>query len=300
MLRDLLNIVVITFAVTSMFAVGVSYSLRRIVTPLRNVRLVALGLISNFVLVPAWAVLVTWALHLDDPYKVGILLVSTAAGAPFLVKLVAAADGDVAFAGSLLVLLLPVTVVYMPLVVPLITSARNIDPLAIASPLILTNLLPLAVGVAVFATLPRVAERVRPVLGPISTAALVALLVLTVAANARDLVDVLGQRAIIAALLLVVGAFAIGFALGVPDHHRDEIGLATAQRNVAAATIVATQTIGNPDTVVTVVVTSTVAMAVLFPLTTQLKKRFGAAAMSQRAQAETSDHVTDRRNQRSR
>lgn len=99
------------------------------------------------------------------------------------------------------------------------------------------------------------------------------------AANADDLLDVFGQRAIIAALLLIVGAFVIGFALGVPDHHKDEIGLATAQRNVAAATVLATQTIGDPDTVVTVVVTSTISMVVLFPLTTQLKKRYGRTAV---------------------
>ena len=283
MLSDLLDIAVIPFAVTTMFSVGVTYTLRQIVGPLRNLRLVALSLVANFLLVPAWAVLLSWLLQLDEPYAIGILLVSTAAGAPFLVKLVVMSDGDVAFAGSLLVLLLPVTVLYMPLVVPLITSDAEANALAIASSLLLTNLLPLGVGVVMFAVIPAVAERVRPFLGPVSTAALVALFVLTVAANGDDLVDVLGQRAIIAALLLIVGAFGIGFALGVPDHHRDEVGLATGQRNVAASMIVATQTIGDPDTVVTVVVTSIVGMAVLFPLTTQLKKRFGNTARRERA-----------------
>ena len=267
-----------------MFSVGVSYTLRQIVAPLRHLRLVVMALVANFLLVPAWAVLITWLLRLDEPYEMGILLVSAAAGAPFLVKLVALSDGDVAFAGSLLVLLLPVTVIYMPLVVPLLVSSdAEADALAIASPLLLTNLLPLAVGVLVFTVLPAVANRVRPFLGPVSMVALIALVVLTVAANVGELVDVLGQRAIIAALLLIVGSFVIGFALGVPDHHRDEIGLATAQRNIAAATIVATQTVGDPATVVTVVVTSLVAMAVLFPLTTQLKKRFGSTAVRERA-----------------
>lgn len=283
MLSMLFDLTVIVFAVTSMLSVGVTYSWEQIIGPLRSLRLVALSLLANFVAVPAWALLLTWLLQLDDPFRVGILLVSTAAGAPFLVKLVALSEGDVAFAGSLLVLLLPVTVLYMPLVVPLITSSANVDALAIASPLVLTNLLPLVLGVVLFAALPGVASRLRPVLGPVSTVALVGVVVLTVAVNSEDLIDVFGQRAIIAALLLILGGFAIGFALGVPDHHRDEIGLATAQRNIAAATIVATQTIGDSDTVVTVVVTSTVGMAVLFPLTTQLKKRFGTTAVRERA-----------------
>ena len=283
MLSDLLDIAVLVFAVASMFSVGVTYTLRQIVGPLRHVRLVILGLVANFLLVPAWAVLVTRVLQLDEPFEIGILLVAAAAGAPFLVKLVAMSDGDVAFAGSLVVLLLPVTVIYMPLVVPLIAPDAEANALAIASPLLLTNLLPLAVGVVVLAALPSVAERLRPILGPVSTVTLVAVIILTVAANADDLLDVFGQRAIVAALLLIVGAFVIGFALGIPDHHKDETGLATAQRNVAAATVVATQTIGDPDTIVTVVVASTVSMVVLFPLTTQLKKRYGKTAVQARA-----------------
>ncbi len=184
MLTDLLDIAVIVFAVSSMFSVGVSYTVRQIVGPLRHVRLIMLGLLANFVAVPAWALLVTWLVQLDEPYRVGILLVSTAAGAPFLVKLVTLSDGDVAFAGSMLVLLLPVTVLYMPIVVPMIASDAEVDALTIAAPLVITNLLPLAVGMAVLAVIPAVAGRLRPLLGPVSTVALVGVFVLTVAANA--------------------------------------------------------------------------------------------------------------------
>lgn len=282
MLADLLDVAVVVFAVSSMLGVGLTYTLRQIVGPLTNVRLVVLALVANFVLVPAWAFLVTTVLDLGEPYQVGLLVVAAAAGAPFLVKLVTLSGGDVAFGASLLVLLLPATVVYMPLVVPLIAPEADVDALAIARPLILTNLLPLAVGVVVLAVASRVAERVRPVLQPISTVSLVALVALTVAANAPELLDVIGQRAIIAAFLVIVGAFVIGFALGSPDHHRDELGLATAQRNMAAATVVAAQAIGDADVLVTVVVTSTVSMAVLFPLTPQLKKRFGMTDAAER------------------
>ncbi len=89
MLSDLLDIAVVIFAVTSMFSVGVTYTLRQIVGPLRHPRLVALSLVANFVLVPAWALFLTSLLQVDEPYKVGILLVASAAGAPLLVKLVA-------------------------------------------------------------------------------------------------------------------------------------------------------------------------------------------------------------------
>ncbi len=278
MLSTFLDIAVIGFAVSSMFSVGITYTWRQIVGPLANVRLLVLALVANFIIVPAWALLIAAVLDLDQPYEVGLLLVAAAAGAPFLVKLVTLSDGDIAFSASLLVLLLPATVVYMPLVVPLIVPDAEIDALAIATPLVLTNLVPLAIGVVLLTLLPAMAKRARPLLRPITTVTLIALVVLTIVANASQLVDVVGERAILAAFALIVGAFILGFALGAPDHHRDEIALATAQRNIAAATVVATQAIGNADTLVTVVVTSTVSMAVLFPLTPQLKKRFGRTA----------------------
>src|SRR5690606_24558775 len=101
----------------------------------------------NFVVVPVWAVLLSWMLSLDEPYEVGLLIVASAAGAPFYIKLVQTADGDLGFAATMLVLLLPVTVIYMPIVVPvLVPDVADISALAIATPLFTTMLLPLAVG----------------------------------------------------------------------------------------------------------------------------------------------------------
>ena len=134
MLHDLLEIAIVVFAVSSMLAVGLTYTLREIVGPLAHLRLVALALVANFLLVPALALVITWGLDLDERYALGLVLVATAAGSAFLVKLVVLSDGDVAFAASLLVLLMPATVLYMPVVVPLISPDADVDAFAIASP----------------------------------------------------------------------------------------------------------------------------------------------------------------------
>jgi BASS family bile acid:Na+ symporter len=66
----------------------------------------------------------------------------------------------------------------------------------------------------------------------------------------------------------------LGFLLGITGRGtREEAGLAAAQRNIAAATVVATQSIGEPNTTVMVVVTSMVAMATLFPTAAVLRRR---------------------------
>src|SRR5690606_27770625 len=125
----------------------------------------------------------------------------------------------------------------------------------IAVPLLLSLLLPLAVGLAVRALLPRTAQRPQPFMGGVGTIALAVLVALTVALHFRSILGLRGAGAILASAILVAGAFGIGFLLG---ENRGVMGLGTGQRNIAAATIVETQSIGNPDTLVMVIVASLV------------------------------------------
>jgi BASS family bile acid:Na+ symporter len=57
------------------------------------------------------------------------------------------------------------------------------------------------------------------------------------------------------------------------EHLRDEMALSTAQRNFAAALVVATDTFDAPGVLVMVVIVSLVNMAVLFPAAKLLNKR---------------------------
>ena len=277
-LSSLSNIVVAVFAVTSMLLVGLSYTVRQIVDPLRNARLVILALVANFVLVPLLAFAVTRILSLDRPLEIGLILLATAAGAPFLVQLVRAAGGDLALSAGLLVLLLVATLAYMPLVVPLALPGVTVSTGSIADSLVMTMLLPLVLGLAVDGFAPTWAERLRPVMGQVAQIALVVLAVTISLANLREILGVFGTGAILAALLVIGGAFVVGYVTGGPDGDtRVVMGLGTAQRNIAAAMVVATQDIGDPDVTVMVVVSSLVGLALLFPLAWALRgKRAGA------------------------
>ncbi|MEZ4769486.1 MAG: hypothetical protein R2844_13790 [Caldilineales bacterium] len=94
---------------TSMLAMGMSLTVPQIAGPLKNARLVILALAANFVLVPLWAYVITLVLPLDQPLRIGLIVLATAAGAPFLPKLVQGAKGNIAFAVGLMVLLMVVT-----------------------------------------------------------------------------------------------------------------------------------------------------------------------------------------------
>jgi BASS family bile acid:Na+ symporter len=61
-----------------------------------------------------------------------LILLVTAAGAPFLPKLTEVAKGNVAFSVGLMVLLMVVTIIYLPIMLPLLLDEVEVSPWDIA------------------------------------------------------------------------------------------------------------------------------------------------------------------------
>ena len=273
LLSTLVRIFVPIFAAGSMLTVGFRYSVQEIVKPLRDIPGVITAIVANFVLIPLLAVGIVSLIPIETPLAIGLILVSAAAGAPMLIKLTQMAREPVPFAASILVLLLLVTMIYMPLVIPRLASGAPISALSIARPLLITMLLPLSVGFVVRAVSRRTAETLLPWTGKITNIALYIMLVATILGNLDEVISVFGKGAILASLLLIAGAFAIGYLVGTFDkREKIVLGFATAQRNFAAAMVVAVQSFIDPGVLVMTVVCSTIAM-LLLPFARLLGKR---------------------------
>jgi BASS family bile acid:Na+ symporter len=271
-LRSAASLSIIVFAISSMLSAGLSFTFSAIVAPFRQPTRILRAAVANFVLVPLLAAAIARALSLGPAQSIAMILLGSAAGAPFLVKLTAVARGDVALSTSLLVLLVPLTVVLMPIVVPLLAPEAAVSAGAIAVPLAATLLAPLAVGLVLTEYSRRWSAMLQPIARTISTVALVALLVFTIAGNLDPAIDILASRSLVAILLLLAGSFAIGYLIASPrPERRVVLGLGTAQRNIAAATIVAAEDIKDRDTLVLVVVASVIDLIVLIPFARWLR-----------------------------
>jgi BASS family bile acid:Na+ symporter len=267
------SVAMLAFVLSSMLAMGLSLTVHQIVAPLRNGRLVTLALLANFVLMPLAAAGLAALLRLDEPLGVGLLLLGSAAGAPFLPKLAQLARGNLAFAVGLMVLLMVITVGYLPLVLPLLLPGVSVNPAKIARSLFLLMLLPLAGALVVRARFAEVAARTKPVLDRLSNLSLILLVVLITLANVNNVLAVFGTRGILAGLLFIAIGFVIGWFLGGPDiNTRRVLALGTAQRNIAAALVVGSQSFSDPKVVVMVVVVAIVSLLVLMPLSRKLAK----------------------------
>lgn len=268
------NLSVVVFVVSSTLAVGLALTVPQILTPLRNLRLVALSLLANFVLAPLVAMGLGRVLGLDEPLQIGLLLVGVAGGAPFLLKLAELAKGNMPFAVGLMVVLMVITVGYMPIVLPRVLEGVSVNPVNIARSLIVLMLIPLAVGLALRAWQETAAARLRSVVVPISSISMIFVVVLTTAGHFSSMLTILGSFGILAAVIFVAICFGIGWLLGGPgDDTRGVLALGTAQRNTAAALVVAGQNFSDAKVVVMITVVMIVSFALLMPLSRMLARR---------------------------
>jgi len=246
-------------------AMGVGFTIRQIIDALRDVRLVLLALLANFVVMPLGALALDKMLQLDEPLGVGLLLLGAAAGAPFLPKLTELVKGNLPFAVGIMVLLAVGTVGYLPLVLPLLLPGVTVNSEKIAGWLFLLTLLPLAIGLAVRAQYGKVAARVKPVLDWVSNITLVPMVFLLAAANIDKILHLFGTRGVLAGFLLI--ALGIGWMLGGPGiDTRRALALGTGQRNIAAALVVASESFSDPSVVIMVIAVTIVGLLTLLPL----------------------------------
>jgi BASS family bile acid:Na+ symporter len=276
-LTDLLirgsNLAVVVFVVSSTLGVGLSLAVGQILAPLKNARLVVLSLAANFVLAPVAAIGLWRALSLDEPLGIGLLLCGLAAGAPFLIKLAEFAKADLAFAVGLMVLLMVVTVGYLPVVLPFLLEGVTVNPAKIARSLVVLMLIPLAVGLLVRALRPGPAGRIQPAIGWLSNISMVLVVLLTAAGHFKSVLSVFGTFGVLAAVVYTVVCVGVGWVLGGPARStRGVLALGTAQRNAAAAFVVAGQNFDDPKVIVMITVVLIVEFLMLLPFARMLAR----------------------------
>ncbi|HZW03399.1 MAG TPA: bile acid:sodium symporter [Anaerolineaceae bacterium] len=274
-IATLVNLLTLTFVVTSMFTFGLRLTLRQIIEPLRNWRLVGVALLLNFVIVPLLAFLLARVFSLEQNLTIGLLLMSSAAGAAMIPKLAEIAHGNLRVGVSLVALLVIGSLIFMPLALPLMLPGVTVNVGSIASTLGLQVLLPLGLGILLDSLYEEASQLLVPVLAPIANISLALMLVLMLGQNISGVISLIGTGAIISIVLLLALAMAAGYLLGGPDEPtRRVISLSTAQRNLAAAFAVAAANFADrPNVLLFLAAAGLLAMIVVFPVAAQMGQR---------------------------
>jgi len=294
-LDDLANLSVLIFVITNMLAMGLGLTVAQIVQPLRNLRLVGKALLANFVLVPLVAFVLVKLIPLEQGIAIGLILVGTAAGAPFLPKLVQFSKASLGFGVGLMVLLMVVTIFYMPLVLPLLLPGTTVDAGLIAASLVVLLLIPLAIGLLIKKWNDEIADALQPTFNRISTVFLVVLIVLYLGLGYQTILSTFGSGAIGVAIVFILISLGIGYVLGGPARDtKPVLGLATAQRNISAAFVVVIANFAtNFSVMAMVLVVSLIGLIILMFVSGEIGRRVPRVGTTQveTERAETGQHV---------
>ncbi len=271
---------VLIFIITSMLGMGFSLTIPQILAPLQNRRLVIMSLVANFVVVPVLALLIVRIIPLSEGLQIGLILVGFAAGAPFLPKLVQVAKGDMAFTAGLMVLLMVVTIVYLPIVLPFVLTGVQVNPWEIARSLILLMLIPIAIALFIRARYEEVARGLIPTMTMAANLSLAAMFIGYFVGYWDQTFGVLGTGGILVAILLVIGAVIVGYLLGGKDMAiKKVLALGTGQRNLAAAFAVASSNfVSSPEVVLEVMDVAVVGLIILMLIAGELGRRSAPGA----------------------
>jgi len=236
-LQILLKISLVMFMVGNLLDMGLRLKLREALGGLRNVRFVVLSGLWGFVLCPALAYLLTKVIPLEQPYAIGLVLLGMTPCAPFLPMMVDKARGDLAYAAAFMLLASVVTVIYMPLAVPVIVKGLTADAWTIARPLLFFLMVPLAIGMAIQRASAPVAAGLQPIVKKTTGIATLVMLVLCVVVYGKGFIGAVGTYAIGAQILFfsVATAASYGLSFGLPQPQKSVLALGMSTRNLGAA-----------------------------------------------------------------
>lgn len=233
----LFKISLVIFMAGNLLDMGLRLNLTDAVRGLRDCRFVAYTLLWAFILCPALAYAITLFVPLEQPYAIGLILLGVAPCAPFVPLLVDKAKGDLGYTAAFMLLASVGTVVTMPFTVPLLAKGLTASAWAIAKPLLIVVLIPMAVGVIINAKSSAIASKMLPFVKKTAGLAGLVFCLSMLVIYGKGLLGLAGQLAV-AAELIFFGIVVIGTYLltpGLPPAQKTVLSIGVTTRNMGAS-----------------------------------------------------------------
>ena len=239
-LQQFANLSVLIYIFSTMLSMGLNFFPKQFLEPLKDKNLILKSLAANFILLPIITYIILQVIPLGQGLTIGLILMAAGAGSPFMLKLVQYMKADMAFAVGLMLILSIVTLFYMPLLLSFLLPGVSVNPMTIASSLLVLIFLPLVIGTIVKSRYNGIAKKIQTTFNQISNIFIVIVVVLYLGLNYKDFLAVFGTGALITSIVFILAAFIIGYLLGGPSKNtKSVLGMGTAIRNSSAAFVVA-------------------------------------------------------------
>ena len=236
-LEFLLKVTLVIFMVGNLLDMGLRLRMNEALRGLRDTRFVVASLVWGFVVLPAFAYAIAVIVPMARPFAIGLTLLGMAPCAPFLPPMVERARGDIGYAAAFMLLASVVTVIYMPLMVPLLAGDLAASAWTIAKPLVLFLLVPLAIGLGLQHRSAALAAKLHPAVKKGTAIDTLLMLVLCAVVYGKEFLELVGSHAIGAQIVFFAAATVLPYVLtlGIARSPRIVLSLGMATRNLGAA-----------------------------------------------------------------
>lgn len=227
-----------------MAAVGLGVDWTDVIPVIKKPGLLLRAAVANFVGVPAVTALLLWLLRPDPLVVIGFLVMAVCPGAPYGPPLVMVAKGSASAAVGLMAVLAMMSTFVAPVVLSIVlprisSDAATVDTGRLVATLLITQLLPLAVGLTVRRWRPAFAARILPFANTVGKLLNFATLGLILWMQFPMLASIRPQGYAGMAVLLATSLLA-GWLLGGPGTAlRRTLALTTSLRNIGVSLVIA-------------------------------------------------------------
>lgn len=242
----LINILITLTLLEMMVAIGLSVAIQQVTSVAKDGKLLALAVVANYLVVPLAALGLLLAFHAPPMVATGFLIAAVCPGAPYGPPFTAMARGNVAVAVGLMVILAGSSAVAAPLLLhfllPVIARDQplKVDALKIVTTLLVAQLIPLCVGLAIRAKLPTLASKLEIPAKKLSTLLNLVVFGFILYVDWKMLAAI-PARGYLGMAILVLATLVIGWAMGGANPpRRRAVAASTSVRNVGVALVIAT------------------------------------------------------------
>jgi BASS family bile acid:Na+ symporter len=238
------KLVALVMLVSLTLGAGLQVNREHLRAILKDGGLLSRAFLANFILVPIVGVFLVRAFHLDADIATGVLLMAIAPGVPFVLAGARKKGGKLGLAVTLGLVFPLLSIATVPITAALVLPAGAEAELPMKQfviTLLLFQLLPLVIGLALAERLPALAGKLESPLRWLFLATILVLVVLVGPRIVHDIGAIYGSRALLAMLCIVVFSAAVGWLLGGRDRaERRTLSLGTALRNIGLCSLVGT------------------------------------------------------------
>ena len=245
-LDRLINILVTITLIEMMVLIGLRVTFAEIAGTVRDWRLLGWAAAANYLLVPAAAIVLLVVFDVSPAIAAGFLILAVCPGAPFGPPFAGIARANVSMAVGLMVVLAASSAIVSPVLLLVLLpwvsggEAPRIDLIAMVGALLVTQLLPLLVGLLVRHRFPRLADSLLSPFELVSKVLNLSVAGLILATQYPMLAEI-RMRGFAGMLILLAASLAIGwFAGGAGRDNRKTMALTTALRNVGVGLVIVT------------------------------------------------------------